>query len=319
MDKIMKQKIYIFGVSTALVIFAGTIFKINHFAGAGKLLAVGILTLVLLFLPVALVNHYKAEGNRQNLPLYIVTWLTCFIVFLAMLFKIMHWPYAGILMTIALPFPYVVFLPVFLMVTARNKNFSIYHTVFVLMLLVINSVFSGLLSLNVTRTRIDDSFNLSGNYIKAETILNKFPEQIPDNPVVQSINEVLSTVDTYQEIIMKQENISPEKWKNNPETILKPDSKGLAARALINSGDRPEGTRLLSGLKNIVKIMEITPGYAELAKEAPQIFDIVSPTGNEADWYSWKFSDNNLAWVLIYLDGLETNLKIIKTIVTSGN
>ena len=316
MDKIMKQKIYIFGVITALVIFAGTIFKINHFAGAGILLTVGLATLVLLFLPVALINNYKAEGDRQNLPLYIVTWLTCFVVFTAMLFKIMHWPFAGILMTIALPFPYVVFLPVFLII-ARNKNFSIYNTVFVLMLLVINSVFSGLLSLNVTRNRIDDSFNLSGNYIKVEAVLNKFPEQIPDNPVIQSINEVLNTVDAYQEIIMKQENISPEQWKNNPETILKPDSKGLAAKALNNSGDSPEGTKLLSGLKNLVKSMEITPGYAELAKEAPLIFDIVSPNGNEADWYSWKFDDNNLAWVLIYLDGLETNLKMIRATITA--
>ena len=122
MGKIMKQKIYIFGVITALVIFAGIIFKINHFAGAGILMIVSMVTLVLLFLPVALINNYKAEGTRQNLPLYFVTWMTCFVVFLAMLFKIMHWPYAGILMTIALPFPYVVFLPVFLIVTARNKK-----------------------------------------------------------------------------------------------------------------------------------------------------------------------------------------------------
>jgi hypothetical protein len=319
MDKIMKQKIYIFGVITALVIFAGTIFKINHFAGAGILFTVGLVTLVLLFLPVALINHYKAEGNRQNLPLYIVTWLTCFVVFMAMLFKIMHWPFAGILLTIALPFPYVVFLPVFLIVTARNKNFSIYNTVFVLMLLVINSVFSGLLSLNVSRNRIDDSFNLSGNYIKVETVLNKFPAQIPDNPVIQSINEVLSTVDTYQEIIMKQENISPEQWKDNPSALMKPDAGRLAAKALLNSGDSPEGAKLLNGLKDLVKKMEVTPGYEELAKEAPQIFDIVSPTGNETDWYSWKFNDNNLAWVLIYLDGLETNLKMIRATVTVGS
>jgi hypothetical protein len=315
----MKQKIYIFGLITTFLIFAGIVLKINHLAGAGKTMTIGFGTMVILFLPIALRNNFKSEGTRQNLLLYIVTWITCFVVFTAALFKIMHWPFAGTLITIALPFPYIVFLPVFLAVTAKNKNFSIYNTVFVLMLLVINSVFSGLLSLNVTRNRIDDSFNLSGNYFKVETILDKFPEQIPDNQVIQRLNEVLSTVDSYQEIIMKQENISPEQWKNNPQTIHNPDTKGLAARALINSGENPEGTKLLSGLKNLVKSLEITPGYAELAKKTPQIFDILSPTGNEADWYSWKFKDNNLAWVLIYLDGLETNLKMIRaTVATAG-
>jgi len=308
----MKQKTYIFGVITALIIFTGIVFKVNHFLGAGILLIIGLLTLVFLFLPVALKNNYRAEGSNQNLPLYIVTWITCFVVFTAILFKIMHWPGAGILMTISLPFPYIVFLPVFLIVTGRNKNFSIYDTVFVLMLLVINSVFSGLLALNVTKNRINDSFNLSGNYFNTETVLNKLPGQIPGNPVVQKIDEVLSILDNYQKVIMKQENISPGQWENNPETIPGPDLKGVAARALLNSGDSPEGTKLLSGLKSLVKSMEVTPGYAELAKDAPQIFDIVSPSGNEADWGFWKFSDNNLAWVLIYLDGLETNLKMIR-------
>lgn len=311
----MKQKLYIFGVVTALVIFAGTIFKINHLAGAGKLLTVGFVTMVLLYLPLAFRNNYKAEGTKQNLPLYIVSWMTCFVVFTAMLFKIMHWPFGGIMMTIALPFPYVVFLPIFLIITGRNKNFSLYNTVFVLMLLMLNSVFAGLLALNVTRNRVNDSFNLAGNYAGVEVVLDKLSGKVPDSPVVKEINKVLGTVDTYQDLIMKQENITPGQWKKNPETILKPDVKGIAAKALLDSGDIPEGTRLLNGLKILIRTMEITPGYAELAKEAPQIFDIVSPNGNEADWYSWKFKDNNLSWVLIYLDGLETNLKMIKATI----
>jgi hypothetical protein len=314
----MKQKIYILGVVTFLIVLTGIMFKLNHWPGAGYLLVIGLVTLVLVFTPVALNSSYRDEGTKQNLPLYIVTWITCFIVFTAILFKIMHWPGAGILMTISLPFPYIVFLPVFLIVTGRNKNFSIYNTVFVLMLLVINSVFSGLLALNVTRNRIDDSFNLSRNYTEVETVLNDLPDQMTDNPVVQSINEVLSTVDSYQEIILQNESMSPEQWERNPESLWRPDSKGLAAKALINSGDNPEGTRLLRGLKNLVKNMEITPGYSELAKEAPRLFDIVSPNGNEEDWYSWKFNDNNLAWVLIYLDGLETNLKMIRATRTAG-
>ena len=299
-------------MATALVIFAGTIFKINHFAGAGKLLVIGFVSMVLLYLPVAFRNSYRAEGTKQNLPLYIVSWITCFVVFTAMLFKIMHWPFAGIMMTIAIPFPYVVFLPVFLIITGRNKNFSLNNTVFILMLLMLNSVFAGLLSLNVTRNRINDSFNLSGNYAGAELVLDKLSAKVPDNPLVKNINEVLDIVDTYQDLIMKQEKISPEQWKSNPEAILKPDEKGIAAKALIDSGEIPEGSRLLKGLKKLITTMEFTPGYSGLAKEAPRIFDIVSPDGNEANWYSWKFRDNGLAWVLIYLDGLETNLKMIK-------
>jgi len=308
----MKQKLYLIGVATAMVIFAGTVFKINHLAGAGKLLTVGFVTMVLIYLPLAFRNSYRAEGTQQNLPLYIVSWLTSFVVFTAMLFKIMHWPFAGIMMTIAIPFPFVVFLPVFLIITGRNKNFSIYNTVFVLMLLMVNSVFAGLLSLNVTRNRINDSFNLSQNYTGAELVLDKLSAKVPDNPLVKNINEVLDIVDTYQDLIMKSEKISPEQWKNNPEAILKPDVKRVAAKALLESGDIPEGARLLKGLKKLVTTMEFTPGYSGLAKEAPLLFDIVSPSGNEADWYSWKFRDNNLSWVLIYLDGLETNLKMIK-------
>ncbi len=131
----MKQKIYILGVITAMIISTGVILKVNHWPAAGILITAGTLILVLIFLPAALINNYKAEGNSQNRLLYIVTYITCFVVFIGMLFKIQHWPYAGIALLIALPFPYIVFLPVFLTVTSKNKNFNIYNTVFVLLLL----------------------------------------------------------------------------------------------------------------------------------------------------------------------------------------
>jgi hypothetical protein len=310
----MKQKIYILGLITVLIVFTGLVFKINHFAGAGIILTLGIVIFVLLFLPLALRDHYKAEGDRRNLTLYIVTWITCFLVFTAMLFKIMHWPLAGIMLLITLPFPYVVFLPVFLAVTSKNKNFNIYNTVFVLLLLVISSVFSALLALNVSRDRIDDSYNLSRDYSRIESVLNQLPVATAENKVVQNIDEVLKIVNEYKETILKQEKESVGQWNENPASLMKPDSKGIAAQALLDSGDRPAGTKLLNSLKSLVRSMETTPRYAELAKSAPVIFDMVVPSGKEEDWSSWKFRDNMLSWVLIYLDGLETNLKMIKAI-----
>jgi len=47
----MKQRIYILGVITAMIVFTGTILKINHYPGAAILLIAGIVSLVLLFLP----------------------------------------------------------------------------------------------------------------------------------------------------------------------------------------------------------------------------------------------------------------------------
>jgi hypothetical protein len=311
----MKQKTYILGVITTLIVFTGLVFKINHWAGAGKLLTIGIASFSLIFLPIALKDHYKSEGNRQNISLYIATWVTCFIVFSAMLFKIMHWPLAHLMVTIALPFPYLVFLPVFLVVTSKNKNFSIYNTVFVLILIVVNSVFSGLLALNVSKNRVADSFNLAGNYNRLEAALSQVPVRVPGSAMVLGIDEVLKTVNEYQDIILKQENMTQDQWNSDPGSLLRPDLKGLAAQALLNAGDRPAGGKLLRGLKNLIAEIEKTPDNANLAKEAPVIFDTVAPSGYEEDWYSWKFNDNNLAWVLIYLDGLETNLKIIKATI----
>ncbi len=309
----MKQKTYIFGVITAIIVFTGLVFKINHWAGAGIMLTIGISTFSVFFLPVALINNYKAEGNSQTLPLYITTWLTCFIVFMAMLFKIQHWALTQLLVVIAIPFPFLVFLPVFVIVTSRNKNFSIYNTAFVLMLLVVNSVFSVLLALNVSKNRIDDSLKLSGNFYSLENAINKLPDRTSGNVLANKIDEVIGTVNEYREIILKQGKMTRDQWNEDPGSLLSPDAKGVAFDALFKTGGSLTVSKLHNNLKDLVYQMGVTPGCEELAKSAPEIFDLNVPSGYEIDWSSWKFNDNHLAWVLIYLDGLETNLKMIKT------
>ena len=162
----MKQKIYTLGVLTSIIVVAGSLMKMFHFPGAGMTLMAGIAMLLLVFLPAALISHYRNGDNRARKGLYIVTWLTCFVVFTSMLFKVLHWPYAGVALMVALPFPYVVFLPFFLAVTKRDTGTSIHDTVSVLFLLAGVSVFSALLSLNVSRQRIDDKLIMTGTLQK---------------------------------------------------------------------------------------------------------------------------------------------------------
>ena len=104
--------------------------------------------LLIVFLPVALRSSYKGEGRRESLPLYVITYLTCLVSFVSMLFKIQYWPGAGYLLLVAIPFPFVVFLPVYLYITGKNENHNIYNTVAVLFLLVIFSSLTVLLALH---------------------------------------------------------------------------------------------------------------------------------------------------------------------------
>ena len=311
----MKQKIYILGLLTTMMIFTGTLFKLNHWPVAGILISIGILMLVFVFLPLALRNNYKAEGNSQNLILYIVTWLTCFVVFLGMLFKIMHWPGVRYFLSIALPFPYVIFLPVFLVVTSKNKNFNIYNTVCVLFLLAIISAFTALLALNVSKERIDDSLIISHNYNRMENALNGLPSGNQQSPVNQKIDEALKIVDDYQNLILRNEDITGEQWEENPGNLQRPESANIAPAALVDSGEPTPGARLGKALNELVALIVQKNGSETTEKALPVLLGLGKEKELDPDWTYRYIQATNLFWVLIYLDGLETNLKLIKATI----
>ena len=314
----MKQKLYILGVVTAIIISTGTILKVNHWPAAAILITAGTLILVLLFLPAALADNFKIEGNKQNKVLYIVTWITCFVVFTGMLFKIMHWPYAGVGLFIALPFPYVVFLPVFLIVTSKNKNFNIYNTVFVLLLLAMNSVFSALLALNVSKETIDDSYNISRDYCNVKSAMAQVPVMDNESAVNMKIDEVIKITNEYQDLILKKEGITREKWEKAPGNLLRAESPNVAATILEGNGDKPAGVKLEKALNELVSLMKQTKGYEETAN----VLSVIAGLGAKGEEdpaivFASRNIVNNLSWVIAYLDGLETNLLMIKSATKS--
>jgi hypothetical protein len=308
----MKQKIYILGLISAIIISTGLILKVEHWPLAQIFIASGIFMLVVIFLPAALINSYKAEGDKHNMLLYIATYLTCFVVFTGMLFKIQHWPFAGTALLIALPFPYVVFLPVFLAVTSKNKNFNFYNTVFVLLLLALNSVFSCLLALNVSKEVIDDSYNLSKNYKRLEAVVTQLPQRDQQSQVNLKIDEVLKIVNEYQDTILKQEGLSKEQWDRNPGNLWRPEARAIAAIAIYNPHGPYHGLELRTALKDLMLEFRKSPGYESLAKVAPVIFDYSEDNFVADPRTQYDFSLSPLAWALIYLDGLEANLYVIK-------
>ncbi|MCU0366237.1 MAG: hypothetical protein MUC30_03355 [Bacteroidales bacterium] len=309
----MKQKIYILGLVTIAVIVVGALLKTNHWPGGGQLLIFGVTMLLFAFLPLALRSHYLTAGNRQHKALYIVGWLTCLVMFGGMLFKVLHWPGAGKALLVALPFPYVVFLPVFLVVTGKDKNFSIHNTVSVLFLLAAVSIFSALVSLNVSKEKIDDSMTLSRNYNRLEAALDDIPAAAGHVSGINVIDELLGTIDDYQRRIFSVEGMSEEEWNNEPWNFPRPEATSIANKALFIEGKNPTyDTGLQAGLGDLVSELQKSAANEELAGKIPLIFDFYETPDNNLVWTQDMFVVSPRVWSLIYLDALETNLKLLR-------
>ena len=310
----MKNKariIYITGLVTTMVMFTGILFKVQHWPGAGYLLILGILMLVFAFLPAALISNYKARGTRDYMILYFVTWISCFIVFTAMLFKVQHWPGAGYLTMIALPFPYVVFLPVFLIVTGRDKSPNIYNTVAVLFLLALISAFSALLSLGVSKERTLDSLTISYNYNRTSHAYN---EMQPDasGPLTVRIDHALKLIEEYKGFIFAHEGITEEQWVSNPEILMEPGNRKAQKTRSFSGREGQVHGELQAALSDMIVLAESEPRLKALAPRIKTIFSMEPSRGEGYIWNDPLFKSDVRPWVHAYLDGLEVNLKLIR-------
>jgi hypothetical protein len=140
----MKKIIYISGIISAIILTVGASFKIQHWPGAGVLLTISITFFALFFIPAALLNNYQHE--KKNAYLYISIFVTLLFSFAAALFKVQHWPGAGILVVIALIVPFIIFLPAYITYYNKLTNKDITSFIAVLFLLVFVAVMDALLT-----------------------------------------------------------------------------------------------------------------------------------------------------------------------------
>ena len=118
----MKKIVYISGIVCANLMLIGALLKALHLPGASVFLMVSILLFCFGFLPISLVSSYKSSVEKKYKSLYIITFVVFSIVLLGALFKILHWPGAGLFLLIGTLLPFVLFLPVYLIYTRNEKS-----------------------------------------------------------------------------------------------------------------------------------------------------------------------------------------------------
>jgi len=121
--RIMKDSIKITGVISMIMLAFAAIFKIMHWPGAGGLLVLGFFILCFVFLPVAIYAVYK-QNNKKYTLIYIAALAGGISGMIGILFKIQHYPYANLLILIAVIIICVFVLPGFFIIKYREGKKS---------------------------------------------------------------------------------------------------------------------------------------------------------------------------------------------------
>ena len=132
----MKNFTYLFGLTSAILTILGSLFKRMHWPGAGIMITVGMMLIVLVFLPLYFITSQREQVERKN-PVYaIVGYLTIALLLAGATFKLMHWPGAGWLIYSSIGFLLIGFVPLYVVNAFQRSGKEKANLPYIVMLLV---------------------------------------------------------------------------------------------------------------------------------------------------------------------------------------
>ena len=118
----MRKTMHITGITAAILLLLGSIFKIQHWPGAGVMYVLGAVSLCLVFMPLFLAVRIKEKPGKLSTITNIIGILGAIALCFGILFKIMHWPLANILMNTGGALLIFIFLPLYIYNGFKTNN-----------------------------------------------------------------------------------------------------------------------------------------------------------------------------------------------------
>jgi hypothetical protein len=161
--------LYLSGLIPGIITMLGTLFKVQHWPGASIMLTVGLIGMAFLFLPMYASNRIREAGEKNeqiNRKLWIGGTVAGILFILGALFKIMHWPGAGIVILTSWSLVGVVFLPLLVLNQLKQSESKINNFFNILVVSTTIAIFIVALTGSLPRYQ-KDLFELSdNNYIE---------------------------------------------------------------------------------------------------------------------------------------------------------
>jgi len=329
----MKKTIYISGVITANLLLIGCIFKLNHWPGAGVALSLSLLSLSLWFLPISLINHYKGQKDKSKKWLYVATFLSFFVVSIAVLFKIQHWPGASLLLIIGVPIPFLLFLPVYIYHSIKDREQSSVNFTAIILGLIFIAIYSGLLNINVSKEVLDHGIFLTKSNENAidyyeQHIANMIEDNSIDEKTMGNINNVLnksnaicSSISSAKRDLLdysENEHLGTDLGDKTyiAGNINNLDSRNSSKYVLIWKDDAmvPQIKKEISSFTKYLKTLNVNEDI-QATVDAILNIDDISIDDEMFSWEEREFASDYTVYALEALSRWEKNVRFIESAV----
>ena len=149
--------LFISGFVTGMLFIVGTLFKIQHWPVAGSILSLSVLTAICFFIPSILFNRLADPDNKPKRMVYILGAVGAIFYIAGTLFKIQHWPMAGLLMVLSLIILFIVVLPWYTWLTWKDERQVSASFIFIIIGSLLIIVPGALINLNL-RNMYNDGY-----------------------------------------------------------------------------------------------------------------------------------------------------------------
>ena len=334
--RMMKKFMYILGTIAPSLLIIGAIFKLQHWPGASILIVLGSFLLAAVYLPVFAMVSMRDTRKREkkvNKTLYVVGVITGFIFITGVLFKIMHWPGAGVALTVSVLLTVVLFIPILVIHALKDKenqvqNFSI--LIFVLSFMAVNimvfalKVSKNVLSSMVVSTKVNIKTNQileSGNTLvlqEANMDSTLSPDRLEQANFIHQQTEALN--DYIQELMA---DILLATHEDNRMAIKDDGSIDLSKANYFDVHKSTElvifGNELTSGQgEALVKSLEthkellMAQAGARLDGIIIEMLDINNSYPDEGTWLSETFYQTPMISAMISLSNLQFKIQFLE-------
>ena len=329
----MNATMKISGYVSSMLILIGSFFKFQHWPGANVMIVVGVFFLATLFLPLLFILKFKStEENNRSIVLSIIGFISSLLICVGILFRILHWPGARIMIIIGCVLLLLGYLPIYILSIYKNTTNKINATATIILIiagvgLIVTESGTGLSKTTsdsfwrgVTESNELLKFNINESKKNYQIILAK---QNTDSIKVMKLKALQLATDT---IIQFTTNMKAYLISKTEEGLTQAQAEKINLDILRSSGYGDVLTEMLLSEGN-AKSLYTAQALKVKIENYKQTIDRLSPNvdlnnlntnkimvyGEQVDWAISNFEKLPLPLVIYNLIRIELSIKAVES------